>query len=570
MFGQMPMPGSGMGSPMPAPIPNSPSVPPASINTPSPAAAGAGPNFLTDLFGALFDPDTAALKMAEAGMSPEDFTARLKSENLANAMKPRTGKPPSSLFGNKSLTDRGLYESIIKPQEAGKAGDKDLSKLIAGPSIPPRTNDVISPNGTRIVQPGPDHPDISAATGDEFIGGGDILSKLMSGAKGGDAQLRMPSMLKPTGQSQPPLFPDVMSAGDAMPVAPPVPQQPLPSGAQNVPPIVPPVLPQSPIVPETIVGTNFTPSIRVGDAPTQSPLAATSDMNTGGSSNSTVLGGAGGGPLNLSGNRIFTGFMDTVHAGGLTNPNGLAAVAATGKSESAFDPKNAYGSWNDPSEKGVAGTSGGIMSWRAARFDAMRKFVKDNGGDPSSPSPELQAKFFLQENPALIKKLQNAKSPEEAQKYMNEAWQFAGWDKPGGEAGRRISLARNLVSTFGGQGGDGGVGGSGIGAGESAGVGMGKGMGGIGVGGVGGGETAAATPSLLDRLAALSESEGDSKGSDYHGPTPPDAVPPRPGQFNASAEIMKLILAMFASGGSSNAVPTISQVMAGKTQPQSG
>lgn len=157
-------------------------------------------------------------------------------------------------------------------------------------------------------------------------------------------------------------------------------------------------------------------------------------------------------PVNGAAQGIYDSFMNTIR-GGITNPYGLAAVATTGSAESGFSPRNAYGSWSDPSQRGASGTAGGIMSWRdgdrSNRFSAMRSFVAENGGDPNRPSPELQAKFFLQENPDLIKALNNAKSAEEAQQLMNNAWKFAGYDKPGGEAGRRIAMAANLAPQFG-------------------------------------------------------------------------------------------------------------------------
>lgn len=159
------------------------------------------------------------------------------------------------------------------------------------------------------------------------------------------------------------------------------------------------------------------------------------------------LGGSAGPAPDLSGNDIYSGFMDTVK-GKITNPNALAAVAATGKAESGFSPGNAFRSWSDPSQSGQAGAAGGIMSWRAERLANMKKFAADNGGDPDRPSPQLQAAYFLQEDPGLIDRLNAAKSPAEAQQLMNNAWKFAGYDRPGGEAGRRIALANSFASQF--------------------------------------------------------------------------------------------------------------------------
>lgn len=155
---------------------------------------------------------------------------------------------------------------------------------------------------------------------------------------------------------------------------------------------------------------------------------------------------------------IYTSFLDTVRTGdpekglsGITNPYGLAAVAATGKHESGYSARNAFGDWADPSESGQAGQAGGVLSWRAERLASMRDFVAKNGGDPRRPDPRLQAQFFLAEDPGLVARLNAAKTPEEAQSLMNGAWRFAGYDRPGGEAARRIATARSYVSQFAGE-----------------------------------------------------------------------------------------------------------------------
>ncbi len=49
---------------------------------------------------------------------------------------------------------------------------------------------------------------------------------------------------------------------------------------------------------------------------------------------------------------VFSRFMKTVQAGGVTNPAALAAIASTGKHESGFSEKNAAGTWSDPSQSG--------------------------------------------------------------------------------------------------------------------------------------------------------------------------------------------------------------------------
>lgn len=157
----------------------------------------------------------------------------------------------------------------------------------------------------------------------------------------------------------------------------------------------------------------------------------------------------GQGRPELSGNQIAGRFLKTVRDGGVTNPFALAAIASTGKNESGFDPKNAVGTWSDPSQSGQPGTSGGIMSWRGERLAKLQAFAQANGDDPRAPSPETQAKYLLAEDPALIQRLQAARYPQEAQELMNRAWRFAGYDQPGGEAAERMRDAQAYAPQFG-------------------------------------------------------------------------------------------------------------------------
>lgn len=137
---------------------------------------------------------------------------------------------------------------------------------------------------------------------------------------------------------------------------------------------------------------------------------------------------------------VYGQFMDVVKAGGLTNPYGLAAVAATGRAESGWSPENVNRTWSDPSESGKPGTAGGTMSWRGPRYQALVA-----AGDMS---PAGQARFFLQEDPALIQKLNGAKSVEEAQGLINQAWAFAGYDRPSAEVNRRLGYAKGYLPSF--------------------------------------------------------------------------------------------------------------------------
>lgn len=148
-----------------------------------------------------------------------------------------------------------------------------------------------------------------------------------------------------------------------------------------------------------------------------------------------------------SGN-VYDDFIGGVKAGGLTNPYGLAAVAATGQAESGWSPQNANRSWSDPSQSGQAGTAGGVMSWRNERLNNLYSFARQRGEQPGNISPATQAAFFVQEDPSLIQALNGAKSAEEAQRLMNNAWKFAGYDKPGGETARRMGLASSYLPHF--------------------------------------------------------------------------------------------------------------------------
>ncbi|UWM76540.1 phage tail tip lysozyme [Rhizobium sp. WSM4643] len=151
-------------------------------------------------------------------------------------------------------------------------------------------------------------------------------------------------------------------------------------------------------------------------------------------------------PQPVDGN-VYDGFMRTVKTK-VSNPYALAAIASTGQSESSFSAKRANSSWSDPSESGKQGTSGGIMSWRDTRLQKLYNFAATKGEKPGAISPQTQAEFFLQEDPRLITRLNSARSVEEAQSLMNRAWQFKGYDQPGGEAAKRRARAEAFLPQF--------------------------------------------------------------------------------------------------------------------------
>lgn len=146
-----------------------------------------------------------------------------------------------------------------------------------------------------------------------------------------------------------------------------------------------------------------------------------------------------------AGGEIETRFVDALRSGGLTNPYGLAAMAAYANRESGYKPSAIAGSWSDPSESGQPGTSGGILSWRGPRFENMRRQTA-GAKDPVT----AQASYALTENPDLTLSLQRAGSVEEANRLMADAWRFAGYDRPGGEFDARLGATRQYLSRLGG------------------------------------------------------------------------------------------------------------------------
>ena len=181
-----------------------------------------------------------------------------------------------------------------------------------------------------------------------------------------------------------------------------------------------------------------------GAAPSMSPSAP-----AGPAAGVTLNGPTANGLAPPSGNsaEVQSRFVDALKQGGLTNPVGLGAVAAYGQHESGYSPDKIAGSWSDPSESGQAGTSGGLLSWREGRLRNMQAATA-GAKDPVA----AQAGFFLNESPELTAALQNAKTPEEANRLMAEAWKFAGYNRPGGENAARLATTRSFVSRLGADG----------------------------------------------------------------------------------------------------------------------
>ena len=148
-----------------------------------------------------------------------------------------------------------------------------------------------------------------------------------------------------------------------------------------------------------------------------------------------------------SSNEVEDEFIKEVSTGdgAVTNPYALAAVRAYGKAESSYKPTAISDTWNDPDPKGNPGRSGGVLSWREDRLRNMQDFVTKAGGN----SPTTQAKFFKSEDPGLIKALNVAKSTDEAERLMRNAWRFRDFDKPDGyETNRRRGLTNEYYKKY--------------------------------------------------------------------------------------------------------------------------
>ncbi len=133
----------------------------------------------------------------------------------------------------------------------------------------------------------------------------------------------------------------------------------------------------------------------------------------------------GGAQVASRGGNVFEDFMRGVQSGGVTNPNALRAIAATGHRESRFSPTNAHRTWDD-----LGQPAGGVMSWRDNRLNNLMEFA--GSADMKAISPEIQGKFFVDEamKTGLLDRLNAAQTPEDAMREMNRAWAFKGFDDP--------------------------------------------------------------------------------------------------------------------------------------------
>lgn len=340
-----------------------------------------------------------------------------------------------------------------------------------------------------------------------------------------------------------------------------------------------------PVMQEAIgsVGNLAQPTMAAGGA------AAAGGMAPGGSVPQPAVpmaAGAGANPIGASGpgtqvasldNSIFDGFMNTVK-GGVTNPYGQAAVAATGMRETTFSAGNAFRSWDD-----VGKPAGGIMSWRGPRLQALQQFAGTT--DMKAISPEIQGQFFLQEDPSLIAKLNAAGSDSEAMTIMNNAWQFKGFnDANSPEFKARMQAVNKIAPLFGGGGsqtpgtGDMSVSESMAAteadkanrAGILAGMAAGAGAGGTVTGNAASGQTQSIPPTqtLADKLAMLGKGLKIPEGNRSEPQGPPKIVgglaPNVGGGFGRNPQSMEQLFAMLGGNVSPQPqVPSLSQLIKG-------
>ncbi|MGH1588681.1 hypothetical protein ACRBEV_10320 [Methylobacterium phyllosphaerae] len=59
-----------------------------------------------------------------------------------------------------------------------------------------------------------------------------------------------------------------------------------------------------------------------------------------------------------------------------------------------------------------------------------------------------QANFLLQENYQLTQALQSARSPQEANALMADAWKFVGYNRPGGENAIRLATPQAFTNSL--------------------------------------------------------------------------------------------------------------------------
>ena len=177
--------------------------------------------------------------------------------------------------------------------------------------------------------------------------------------------------------------------------------------------------------PDTTGSTTPTASVRNTTTAAGSPA---------GDDNTSVMGG---GQSAVKSSEVRDKFIGELREGGLKNPYGLAAMAATGQRESGWSTGNVNRTWQDGQYQ-----SGGTLSWNGPRLRNMQAYTA-GADDPVV----AQAQFALHENPKLIAQLNAAKSSDEANALMANAWRYKGYNG-GPEFIARQNLTRAYASKF--------------------------------------------------------------------------------------------------------------------------
>lgn len=479
-----------------------------------------------------------ATRMAEANIHPEAITQAITSNSPRIGDLAQPGgvlEPPSQAGRNRDLksvdnTMQGFFENLrngtgpFEPPSVGglkrdfDAGNNGMMSImhaltggmgqepIAG--TPPQAGTPMAPP---VAPPAPP-PD---------------LSLLMTGAA-------RPGVPGSNGNGLPVGMPRPEGPALAMPG---MPQAPVPPGPLQMPTENVPIMAPAPIA-QPLLANGIAQPMQPNRPGIERPESATSPH------------------LNTDAEGVKNTVMQTFYAGGVTNPFGLAALASTGKHESGFSPKNMARSWSDPSESGQQGTSGGLFSFRNERLKALRDFATANG-EEGNGSPATQAKFFMQEDPQLIERLNSAKSVEEAQSLLNQNIAFAGYNREGGEAGRRLQTARvELPGMEAMVGAPPSVQESTVAAADA----------GAPVAGAAPGTTVTPPKSFADRLGELGKSIKAPPPNDNLKPPSGTAPLPQSGSLTPNPAAMQMILSMIGGTGGSvpQVAPTLAQLLGGK------
>lgn len=482
-------------------------------------------------WGLPFDLDEFARRMAELNVSPDALMPAL-SPHLGSLVTPdgQMQQQPQQMAGMFDLpSQQGRNQDL---GAVDNATTNFFQRMVRGMQNPAPLPELNSPQRPMPSGPIP----------------GQTMAQPQQQQSPGSFLDRIGSLLSPTGMAP---LPELNS-----------PQRPMPSGPIAQPPAIntaagTPSLGQ--IMTPQAAGTPLVTQPQSMAAGT--PLNLNNPAATGAEQRIYAPGGK-----DLQGGTAFEKFMGIVRQGGVTNPNALSAIAATGSRESGWDQNNIGGSWGDRSASGQPGISGGALSWRGPRFRHLQDFASSKGLDPKDAG--TQAEFFLSEDPVLIQRLQSAKSPQEAQEMMNKAWAFAGYDNPNStESKARFAEAEKYGKMFGAGGGPGTGSGSWTAAMAKSADAPTDASGGALTGPTGNEPTATGQPTFGQRLGALGKTLNDSNKNNQDRNKPPTGTAPAPsqGSFRPDPNSIALMMQMLGAGGGGapQMGPTLGQLLAG-------